>query len=74
MLTPSMLTKNNMCAKRSELQLLQESYLGFSESFTCEVWSFTAKAYKVSFRLEWVERAVTMNSLGAHKDGLWSKL
>lgn len=43
MLTPSILTENNMCAKRSELQLLQESYLGSSESFTYEMWSFTAK-------------------------------
>lgn len=74
MLTPSILTKNNMCAKRSELQLLQESYLGFSESFTCEVWSFTAKAYKVPFRLERVEGAVMMNRFGAHKDVLWSRL
>lgn len=54
--------------------MLQESYLGFSESFTCEVWSFTAKAYKASFRWEWVEGAVMMFSLGAHKDVLQSRL
>lgn len=63
-----------MCAIRSELQLLQESYLGVSESFTCEVWSFRAKACKWSFRLEWVEGAVMINGLGAHKDVLQSGL
>lgn len=45
MLTPSILTENKMYAKRAELQLLQESYLAFSESFACEAWSFTVKAY-----------------------------
>lgn len=74
MLTPSILTKNNMGAKRSELQLLEESYLSFSESFICEVWSFTAKAYKVSFKLEWVEGAVMLKSFEAHKDVLQSRL
>lgn len=73
MLTPSILTKNNMCAKTSELQLLQESYLASSESFTCEVWSCRAKAYKASFMLEGVEE-VTMDLLGAHTEVLQTRL
>lgn len=74
MLTPSILTKNNMCAKTSELQLLQESYLAFSESFTCEVWSCRAKTYEVSFMLEGVEGEVTMDLLGAHTEILQNRL